>query len=128
MLSYELREHVLDYINGQLEYEELEDWYVPRLREFLKDPHSPEADVIAAIEQAAVHLADKLSSEEEIKDMLWDALGRHSEVMHLDLTAARPLPGHKVSIKSTTSTAGDTIKVPTLSQRKIINALQISHS
>jgi hypothetical protein len=90
MLSYELREQVLDYINNHIDLESLEDWYVPRLRQFLKDPDSADAEIVAAIELAVTHLAGGVQDEDEIKDILWDVLSKHSPVMHLDITNPAP--------------------------------------
>lgn len=108
MLSYELREQVLDYINNHIDLESLEDWYVPRMRQFLKDPDSADAEIVATIELAVIHLAGGVQDEDEIKDMLWDVLSKHSSVMHLDYTkpALQLLTG-ELRITTRTSSGGD---------------------
>lgn len=107
MLSYELREQVLDYINNRLDLENLEDWYVPRLRQFLEIPESADAEIVAALELAVTHLSNDLQTEDEIKDMLWNVLSKHSPVMHLDLTEPVPqLSTGELRIMTRTSSGG----------------------
>lgn len=127
MLSYELREHVLDYINNRIDFEALEDWYVPRLREFLSDPNSADADVVAAIELAAAHLAEGLVSESEARDMLWDELSQNSSVMHRDLSEEIPTPGGKVAYSSTSSSGTITLHERYRSQEFSLVAHQLSY-
>lgn len=128
MLSYELREHVLDYINNRIDLEDLEDWYVPRLRRFLEDPNSADADVIAAIELISVHLMEGLSSEEEARDMLWDALAQHSSVMHRNLSEYLYTPGEIVADTSTSSSGTTTLREMYRSGDYYIAAHQLSYS
>lgn len=85
MLSYELREYVLDYINDRIDFEMLEEWYIPRLHEFLAQPESDDADVVAVLENASVMLAEDLISDDDAKDMLWDTLGQHSNLLRRSL-------------------------------------------
>lgn len=115
MLSYELREHVLDYINNRIDFEALEDWYVPRLRQFLNDPNSADADVIATIELASVHLAEGLISESEARDMLRDALiEADHESIHLEWIEPS-MHGSDVEINtSTRASASNSIESRTL--------------
>ena len=116
MLSYELRERVLDYINNRITIEALEDWYVPRLRQLLKDPNSADANVIAAIEHAIFHLNEGIESEYEAKDKLWDALGKYSDLMHRDLGEPVPALRNNITTSSSLSSMGNIKRAISLSQ------------
>lgn len=109
MFSYELREQILNYINNRIQLDDLEDWYIPRLRQLLKDPYSAEADVIAAIEHAAFHLEEGINDEGEVKDMLWDTLGKYSDFMHRELNEQAQVLRNRVTTTSGTipSARGD---------------------
>lgn len=91
MLSYELRENILDYVNSGIDFEVLREWYVPRLREFLAQPESADADVVAVLENLSVMLAEDLISDDDAKDLLWDALGQHSDLLRRSLSQSRSI-------------------------------------
>lgn len=126
MLSYELREQVLDYINNRIDFEDLQDWYVPRLRQFLEDPNSADADMIAAIELASVQLAEGLSSEDEVKFMLLDAISERGETLFINW-AKSSMSSDDMRVKTTTDTssAGEKLSFPRHIQ---ISELNINYS
>ena len=126
MLSYELREQVLDYINNRIDFEDLQDWYVPRLRQFLEDPNSADADMIAAIELASVQLAEGLSSEDEVKFMLLDAISERGEPLFINW-AKSSMSSDDMRVKTTTGTssAGEKLSFPRHIQ---ISELNINYS
>lgn len=130
MLSYELREHVLDYIHNRITLEALEDWYVPRLRQFLADPMSANAGVVAALEQAAVHLAEGLESEDEIREFLWDVLIEHSGyIQHHDGDRTEVVATTAVTAASTTSfSKGSTISGRFSSRHLTLPRVHITYS
>ncbi len=126
MLSYELREQVLDYINNRIDFEDLQDWYVPRLRQFLEDPNSADADMIAAIELASVQLAEGLSSEDEVKFMLLDTISERGEPLFINW-AKSSMSSDDMRVKTTTDTssAGEKLSFPRHIQ---ISELNINYS
>lgn len=126
MLSYELREQVLDYINNRIDFEDLQDWYVPRLRQFLEDPNSADADMIAAIELTSVQLAEGLSSEDEVKFMLLDAISERGETLFINW-AKSSMSSDDMRVKTTTDTssAGEKLSFPRHIQ---ISELNINYS
>ncbi len=76
MLSYELREQVIRYIDQEISPTELEDWFVPRLSAFLQFPDSDDAEMIAAVEMALAELADGLIDEAEGRAMVRETVDR----------------------------------------------------
>ncbi len=74
MISSELRIMVLQYINSEISFEQLEEWIVPRLPVFLSDPNSVDADIVSAIELGLAEISDGLRNEEEFRELLNDEL------------------------------------------------------
>jgi hypothetical protein len=74
MLSYELEEKVLQYVNYEISLEQLEDWLVPRLPAFLVFSDSSDSDVVAAIELSLAEISDGIRTEDELRDLLFDVL------------------------------------------------------
>lgn len=80
MLSHELVRQIETYLNNRMTLEELENLTVPMLPALIRDPESPEADLIAALEMGLAQLSDKLISEAEFRTMLQDALGAMASI------------------------------------------------
>jgi hypothetical protein len=74
MISLELRDKLLQYINAETTLEQLEDWVVPRLPAFLKEPSSTDADIISAIELGLAEISDDIRTEDELRAYLNEAL------------------------------------------------------
>lgn len=74
MLSSELRNQIIKFVDQEISIEELEDWYVPRLPFFLNSPHSSDAEVIAALELALHEFSSGTISENELRMTLLDAI------------------------------------------------------
>ncbi len=70
MLSHELRDKVLQYVNAEITLEELEDWLVPRLPEYLTFQPSTDAEVAGAIELGLAELSDCLITEDDLRRSL----------------------------------------------------------
>lgn len=76
MLSYELREQVINYLNNEISLSQLEEWYVPRLSYFLENPLSDDAEMVAAVEMALAEVGDGVIDEEEARSSLQETLDR----------------------------------------------------
>jgi hypothetical protein len=81
VLSFALKEKVSQYIDSVITLEELEEWYVPRLPQFLAIPDSADADVVAAVELALVEFESGLRDEVEVKELLDEALKEQPTVV-----------------------------------------------
>jgi len=81
MLSSELNEKVLSYLESCITLEELEDWYIPRLELFLGDPGSADADIIATIELCLAEMRSGLLDENEARQMLEETLVKYETVI-----------------------------------------------
>jgi len=74
MISSELRDKLLQYISVETTLEQLEDWVVPRLPAFLKEPNSTDADIISAVELGLVDVSDGIRTEDELRAYLNETL------------------------------------------------------
>jgi hypothetical protein len=70
MLSYELKEKALQYAEGHISLEELEDWLIPRLPAYLAFQSSTDAEVAGAIELGLAEIGDGLIGEVEFRRSL----------------------------------------------------------
>lgn len=77
MLSYELKDQIAKYIDGEITFGQLEEWYVPRLPLFLQAPDSADADMIAEIELAAADWSAGSYDEAEVRRILADAMAQY---------------------------------------------------
>lgn len=70
MLSYELKEQTLAYVEGRMGLAELEEWLVPRLPLFMSPGPSPDADLAATIELGLAELSAGITTEKELRRTL----------------------------------------------------------
>lgn len=80
MVSPELREKVVAYLDGKITLAELERWYVPRVPRFFKDPDSADADIIAAIDLGLAELHDRIRTESAVRELIASALREYDTV------------------------------------------------
>jgi hypothetical protein len=69
------------YIDSEIDYNQLEEWFVPRLPAYLSDPSSADADIIAVIELGLADLSAGLSNEDEFRRNLMLAILEHSTII-----------------------------------------------
>ena len=83
MFSSELRSKIFQYLNAEIIIGELEDWYTPRLPEFLEDADSPDADVISVILHGLTEMDDGIQTEDEFKEVLKSVLDEYSPTRYV---------------------------------------------
>ena len=81
MLSLELKDKVLQYIDSSITLEQLEDWLVPRLPIFLRKSEAADADVVAAIELGLAEISNEIRTELEFRSLLTKALRGQTAVL-----------------------------------------------
>lgn len=81
MLSSELRERVLQYVDSLMPMSGLEEWLVPRLPLYLEFPDTADADVAAAIELGMAEVSSGIRTQDELRSYLLDVLREHSAVV-----------------------------------------------
>jgi len=81
MFSYELLEKVLKYVNNEIDIEQLNDWLVPRLPNFLSSLDTPDAIVADAIELGLAEMSDGIRTEDEFRSLLQDVIREHRAVL-----------------------------------------------
>lgn len=81
MISYELRNTLLQFVNSELDVEQLENWLVPRLPILLASPVSSDADVIAAVELGLAEINDGIRTLDEFRSGLSEVLSGFSSVL-----------------------------------------------
>jgi len=74
MISLELRDTVIQYIDQAINLEQFEDWIVPRLPDFLDSFNSTDADIISAIELGLAEINNENWSEEKFRTYLHETL------------------------------------------------------
>jgi len=74
MISYELKEKIQQFVDSEISVEELEDWLVPRLHLFIRDPDSDNANIVAAVELGLSELSSGIQSVEDFRKSLNDEL------------------------------------------------------
>lgn len=88
MLSSDLRNAILSFIEQERSAAQLEEWLVPRLRYYLENPDDTDANVAAEIELGLVELSKGRESEDSLRVALQALLQRES-TFHLSLGDAR---------------------------------------
>lgn len=99
MLSQELYNKVLEYLEGDLSLTELRRWYGPNLFRWLKDPESSEAKIVSAIELVDSEVHDGIRTEEEARDYVRAALIEHGNIHEV---LDNPDPGFETRSLNTT--------------------------
>lgn len=77
MLSNELREKLIDFAEDSISVQEIEEWLVPRLPDFLHSPIGADADLIAVLELALAELSAGIKTEDDVREMMHKALQAH---------------------------------------------------
>jgi hypothetical protein len=70
MISFELKEKIYQVIDGDISFEQLEEWLVPRLPELLILPNSTDSDVVSAIELGLAEMDDGIRTKDEFMALL----------------------------------------------------------
>jgi len=81
MISSELRDKILEFIQSKVTIQELEEWLVPRLPALIKYPESSDADVVSAVELCLSEYDLNIRTWEDIVQYLSQILQDHSVVM-----------------------------------------------
>lgn len=74
MISLDLRNKIIEYIDKKITLEQLEDWIVPREANLLRLPDSNDADLIATVELGLAEISNGNWSEEKFRRELGNAL------------------------------------------------------
>jgi hypothetical protein len=69
MLSSDLRDAIISFVEDRSTVTQLEEWLVPRLPVYLQSPETDDADVVAAVELA---LADMAAGTRTVQDIRSD--------------------------------------------------------
>jgi len=78
MISFELRDRVYQFVDGEISAAQLEEWMVPRLRLLLESVESADADVVAAIELGLAEMSDGIRTEAQFRDLMKQVLREHA--------------------------------------------------
>jgi len=81
MISSELREKVLQYIETTISKEQLEEWLVPKLPTFLKYPESADADVVSAVELGLAEMGTGIRTEENFREFIKQVIQEQTVVL-----------------------------------------------
>lgn len=81
MISFELKEKIYQVIDSDITFEQLEEWLVPRLPEFLALPNSAEADVVSAIELGLAEMNDNIRTRDEFLALLQTVIREHDTTL-----------------------------------------------
>jgi len=94
MLSQDLANKIQQYLSGETSIADLEEWTAKRLRHYLRDPDSADAEIMCTIEQGLAQMSDGIMTEAEFRELLSEALSPH---------ALTPAPSASISTSSTGS-------------------------
>ena len=81
MLSFELKDKILQYADSKITLQDLEDWLVPRLPIFLKKPQTADADIVAVVELGLAEITNKIRTETEFRLILREVLQEHTSFL-----------------------------------------------
>jgi hypothetical protein len=81
MISSDLRDTILSFVDRQISIAEFEEWLVPRLRYYLGDPGATDADIAATIELELVELSEGRETEDDLRSSLQDLVRRQETVI-----------------------------------------------
>jgi hypothetical protein len=88
MVSFELREQVSNFIQGQINVTQFEDWLIPRLPCFIADINSEDSNLIAAIELGLAEYHDGNRTEDNLHSYLSDTLKEWSTHVQYQITSS----------------------------------------
>lgn len=94
MLSQDLKDKVQDYLAGDVAIADLEQWIVERMRRYLADPESADADIVCAIEQGLALMSDGIMTETEFRESLSETLALHSLILAPPATTSTSSTGN----------------------------------
>jgi hypothetical protein len=77
MLSSELRDKLVQFIQLGITTDQLEEWLVPRLPFLLRSPNTADADIVAAVELGLAEVTSGIRTLDEFRDYLKSALAEH---------------------------------------------------
>ncbi len=89
MISRELRDQVLRYLDDEIQLQDLESWVVPLIPEYVQNPESDDAEMIAEIELQLAEYAENLRDEAQIKEALRDFLMKQPIIYIYDPSGLR---------------------------------------
>lgn len=78
MLSSELRNKIIEFVEKKIEISELENWLVPNLPLLISSPDSLNSDVVSAIELGLAEVSSDLRTQEEFTQLLLDVLSEEA--------------------------------------------------
>ncbi len=78
MADYRLHSQVNRYLEGRITLEQLEEWIVTRWRQLFALPHSGASDLAGSIERGLAEISDGVTTEDEFKQTLLEALRREA--------------------------------------------------
>lgn len=81
MLSSDLREKAIQYVDAEITLRQFEDWYSERIHDFVRFPHSEDADFLAAIELALSEFDDGYRAEDQVRQYIKDALVEYRTIV-----------------------------------------------
>ena len=80
MLSSDLRDKVLQFVEASITMSQIEEWLVPRLPFFLRNPDTVDADVVAAIELGLAEVSSGIRTKDDFRDYLKNVLRENSAI------------------------------------------------
>jgi len=70
MLSSELSNKILEFVESSITMSQLEEWLVPRLPFFLRIPDSADADIVSAVELGLAEVSSEIRTIEGFRNYL----------------------------------------------------------
>jgi len=83
MLSLELRDVVLEFVENRKSIQDLEDWCIPRLPFFLANPNSTDSELLAEIEIGLAEYHNGTLNKDELRQDLLDAVKSLSNIIEI---------------------------------------------
>ena len=129
MISSELYEQIVRFINDEISVRELEDWYVPRLVYYLRSPFPGDSDAISAIELALAERTAGILDDEEVKACLSDVI-RGAAIVNLWSVADMASTG-KIRVHTSFSLSGKLVRdapfvgVINMTDREVVPAIKV---
>ena len=93
MLSLELKDKIYQYIDSSITLEQLEDWIVAGLRNYLRHQETTDAGVVSIVELGLAEIANGIRSEDEFRSSLRSVLQDNVTDMAFYPSDSRTLTG-----------------------------------